>query len=355
MNQGAFELEDAEFWTALSAIEEYLLDRFEEDEEYTGVVLDGPREVQLDGRSTLPLLMVRACSLVENAALELDSRGILISTLLEGHEVLADFAFRQPDEPPDEAFSDDDESPPEGRVVKVYSLSLTERLSELPWKPGTWQTTLLLFDQRSNSVVTRLQQVASLDPAVLEFLAARRRPGYPPVVSTPGGPAANLYRPRLDTPPPPAAPGFTLAVDRVVVDGPDQTCMLRGSFLLPLLPRDVVRPLPGPVGSPAELQARADGWVDVDAPEAVAVVPITLLLTGNEKPAPVLLPLQAAVYGPIEGQMARGQFAVDLFRAAPDLPIQSYAVWAISRAIISDPVLVGIVDETMLPEPGRDP
>jgi len=177
----------------------------------------------------------------------------------------------------------------------------------------------------------------------------------------PGGPWTNLYRPRMDSPPPPAETGIVLAVDRVArvgvapvaIDGPGKTCMLRGSFCLPLRPRDGVRPLPGPAGSQAEQQALADGWVDVGDATATAVVPITLLLTGDKDADPILVPLSAAIYGSVEGPFAQGQFAIDLFRAVPDLPIQTYAVWAMSRSIISDPALVDIVTEDTLLSPGR--
>ena len=351
MNQGAFKLKDAQFWKDSTRLEDELVDRFDEDEAFMGLVLDGPREVQLDKRSTLPLLAVRASTLVDNSELDLHDRAILVATRIEGHEALAALAFRQPSAPPDdEPF--DDEPPPEGRTVQAFSLSVTESLKDFPWKPSTWQTTLLLFDQRSNPVVTRLEDAHSRDPAVLEFLAAQRRPGYPTVVSAPGSPSTNLFRPRKDSPPPPAETGIVLALDGVAVSGPGKACMLRGSFCLPIRARDVVRPLPGPAGSQAERQALADGWVDVGDPEAVAVVPIMLLLTGDKDPAPILVPLGAGVYGSIEGQLARGQFAIDLFRAVPDLPIQSYAVWALSRTIISDPVRVGIMTEYIVPTPG---
>ena len=354
MNQGVFALKDTQFWKDFTRIEEALVNRFEEDEAFMGLVLDGPREVQLDQRKTLPLLAVRACSLVDNSALDLDTRAILIATRLEGHETLAAPAFRQSPAPPeDDEPPSDSESLPEGRAVDVVSLSVTDRLPDFPWKPSTWQTTLLLFDQRSNPVVTRLEDDSTRDPAVLEFLAAQRRSGYPAAVSMPGGPWTNLYRPRLDSPPPPAETGIVLAVDRIAVSGAGKSCMVRGSFCLPIRPRDVVRPLPGPAGTQAEQQALADGWVDVGDPAVVAVVPITLLLTGDKHAAPILVPLGAAIYGPLAGQRACGQFAVDLFRAAPDLPIESYAVWALSRAIISDPVVVGIVDQNMLPTSGQ--
>ena len=352
MNQGAFELKDAQFWKDSTSFEEALVERFEENEALMGLFLDGPREVQLDKRSTLPLLAVRACSLVDNSALDLHDRAILVATRIEGHETLAALAFRQPSAPPDDEPSDE-EPLPEGRAVDAFSLSVTDRLPDFPWKPSTWQTTLLLFDQRSNPVTTRLEDISSRDPAVLEFLAAQRRPGYPAAVSTSGGPSTNLYRPRQDSPPPPAETGFVLAVDRVAVSGAGRSCMLRGSFCLPIRPRDVVRPLPGPAGSRAEGQALADGWVDVGDPAAVAVVPIMVLLTGDKAAEPILVPLNAAVYGSIAGELARGQFAIDLFHAVPDLPIQRYAVWAMSRTIISDPVLVGIVTEDVLPVPGQ--
>ena len=358
MNQGTFGLSDEQFWEDSTSFEEALVERFLASE-VMGLFLDGPRLVRLGEHETIPLLGIRASTIRDDFALSLQRRAVIVTTWLEGHQTLAATAFRQPDELRAPGRPRDPASLPEGRTADAFSVSLTARLPELPWKPGTWQTTLLLYDCCSNSVITRLDGSSSQDPAVQDFLAAQRRPGYPaPVTPTSDSTSsANPYRPRPDSPAPPAGPAIVLAIDRVVIESRGRSCVLRGSFCLPVLPRDVVRPLPGPPGSEAEQLARADGWVDVGDPQAVAVVPISILLTGDQRAEPILLSLQIPIYSPLEmaadGQVARGHFAVDLFASLPDpLLIQSYAVWAVSRGILSAPVVVGVVSEAMLPAAG---
>ena len=358
MNNNVFDLNDDQFWDDSADIEATLVDRFEETD-FLGLLIDGPESVRVDEHETVPLLGLRASSIRDNMALSLQRRAVVVSTHLEGHETLAATAFRQPDEPKRPSRPRDPNTLPKGRTVKAFSLSLTDRLPGFPWKPGTWKTTVLLYDQRSNSVVTRLEELPSQDPAVRDFLAAQRRPGFPAAISPPFDlEAANPYRPRPDSPAVPAEPGIVLATDRVAVLGARRSCVLRGSFRLPLLTRDLARPLPGAPGSETARQAFADGWVDIGDPSALAVVPITLLLTGDKNAEPILIPLQVPVYGPLQaednGQMAGGHFAIDLFRVVPDgLPIQSYAVWAQSRGILSAPVLLGIVSEAMIPAAGE--
>jgi len=361
MNQGAFGLSDEQFWEDSTSFEEALVERFLEAD-FMGLLLDGPRSVLLNEHETIPLLGVRASTIRDDFALSLQRRAVIVATRLEGHETLAATAFRQPDEQRPPARPRDPATLPEGRTADAFSLSLTTRLPELPWRPGTWQTALLLYDCRSNIVVTRLDGNSSQDPAVQEFLAAQRRPGFPlPIApsfdpTSPTSPA-NPYRPRPDSPALPAGPAISLAIDRVVIAGSGRSCVLRGSFCLPVLPRDVVRPLPGPPGSAAEQLGRADGWGEVGDPLAMAVVPISILLTGDQRAEPILVSMQVPIYGPLElqpdGHVARGHFAIDLFGNVPGtLAIQSYAVWAISRGIISDPVRVGVVSEKMLPAAG---
>jgi hypothetical protein len=362
MKQGALGLTDEQFWEDSTPFEEAIVERFLADD-YKGLVIDGPRSVGLDEHDTIPLLGVRASTIREDFALGLQRRAVIVATRLEGHETLAATAFRQPDERRPPARPRDPATLPEGRTADAFSISLTARLPGLPWRPGTWQITLLLYDGRSNAVVTRLEGSTSQDPEVQAFLAAQRRPGFPPPIAPSFDLTSpvNPYRPRPDSPAPPADPAISLAVDRVVIAGSGRSCVLRGSFCLPVLSRDVVRPLPGPPGSEAEQRALADGWVEVGDPAAVAVVPITILLTGDQRAEPILISMQVPVYGPLDGpldmqpdgQVARGHFAVNLFGNVPGaLAIQSYAVWAISRGIISDPVRVGVVSEKMLPAVG---
>ncbi len=357
MNQGEFRLKDEKFWEDSDPVEEALVERFSETD-FMGLGLDGPRAARLDQRETVPLLGIRACSIRDNIGLGLQRRAVVVASHLEGTETFAATAFRQPDEPRRLADPRDPAKLPKGRTVKTFSLSLIDRLPELPWKPGTWQTTVLLYDQRSNAVVTRLEGAPTRDPAVEEFLNAQRRPAFPPAISPPPDAHANPYLPRADSPAPPSGPGIVLAVERVAVHGRERSCVLRGTFRLPILPRDMVKVLPGPAGSEAERQAIADGWVDVGDADAIAVLPVALLLTGDQRAEPLLIQLHVPVYGPFDAtdssDGARGYFALDLFKLLPDdVFIQSYAVWAVSRGVLSEPVLLGLVTESMLPVAGE--
>jgi hypothetical protein len=349
MNQDTLGIKDEQFWEDATRFEEALVERYWETD-FMGLLLDGPKVVRLHEHDTLPLLGVRSSTIHENRALSLQRRAVIVTTRLEGHETLAAMAFRQPDEPRRHKRPRDPDALPKGRTVKVFSVSLNERLLGFPWKRGAWQTTILLYDRCSNSVTTRLEEYSSQDPEVLAFLAAQRRPGYPPPISRllDTNSSKNPSQPARDLPLLAAEVAIVLTSERVAIQGPGKPWMLHGSFCLPVLPRDVVRPLPEPPDSEEVQLALSDGWVDVGDPKAVAVMPITLLLTGNKNASPILISLHVPVYVPLEsgsaGQVARGQFTINLFGSVPNpLAIQSYAVWAISRGIASDPVLVDIL------------
>jgi len=354
-------LTDPQYWEDLGEHEERISEAFSE-RDFRGMILAAPTEVRLGEHEYLPLVGVRASTIRDNIMVSLNRRAILVASRQESDEVLAATAFRinddarRPPRPKDEA------GIREGRTVKVFRLVLNDRIEGLPWRPGTLHSTLLLFDQRSNTVTVRLVGDEVRDPAVREFLAAQRRPAYPhpvfPSISQDEG-MQHPYRARPDSPALPKEAGITLSCARVVVNRPGARCLLLGSFSLPVRERDVVNPFPeSGAGGSGDATTIGMGWVDVGDPAAKAVVPVTLVLSGDTVAEPIVVPLHIPVYGAvlpgIAGATSRGYFAVDLFQVGPRyLEAQTYAVWAISRAVISQPVLVGVVTEDMLPAPGE--
>lgn len=360
MDQGELGFRDAQFWEDFGENEQRLVEDFGE-RDFEGLVLDGPQQVELESRSDLPLVGVRASSIRDNVMVSLQRRLLVVASRLDSDEVCAGTAFRINDDARRPPKPKDESAIPKGRTVKAFRILANDRIEDLPWRPGTLQAQLLLFDRRSNPVTARLVGKEPSDPAVREFLAAQRRPAYPPAIA-PAIPRAvgrarqlpNPYQRRADSPAVPAEPGIALASERVVVHRAGAKCELRGSYLLPVLERDRVRPPPAPQpGEDAEQAFARVGWVDVGDDSATAVLPITLLLTGDTVADPITVDLKVPVYGAVSRGAASGHFAVDLFGLVPELEAQTYAVWAISRAVVSEPVLLGVVTEDMLPPPGE--
>jgi hypothetical protein len=335
--QGGLGWADGKFWSNDSTLEEQAIAPFE-DSEMVGLFLDGPRKAPLRQHDSIPLVAIRASSIRDNAVLSLQQRGVLLSTRVEGNETLASLAFRQPNKLRRPTPERDPNTLPEGRAVKLYRLNLGEQIPEVAERSATWATTLLLFNQRSNRVVTRVDAKPIKGSQGPEMRTAK----VPP---TPTRAADDTtYRVRPDSPALPGGRAIALASASEVQRGPGRSWQLRGSFLLPALARDVAQAssqAPEPAGRKAgETRQKAEA-----APTPAATLPVTIVLTGDSDATPILLPLHVPVYQPlVKGkgeQLARGYFGVDLLALLGDqLAPQSYAVWAVSRQQLSEPVVV---------------
>jgi hypothetical protein len=312
--QGVLGWSDGQFESVSSRLEDRALEPFETSG-LDGLVLDGPRRASLRRGRGVPVVVIRGASLRENATIDLEDRGVLVTSRLEDDETLASRVFRVPDKSrqPDKLLETELPPPPselpEGHAIKLYRFVLTDQIPELESRSGTWQTTLLLFDRRSNPIVTRLD--AKPERKVKAARAARPRPLD-----------VSACRPRPDSPALAGTPSIVLASPNKV----EKTWLLRGSFLLPTLARDV-----------------ADG-----APPTTAILPVTLILTGDRDATPILVPLRIPIDRPLEGtsenRLARGHFAVDLGNLIGDqLSPQRYAVWALSRQLVSAAVVAEVV------------
>lgn len=329
--QGVLGWSDAKFWAKSTELDDKALAPFEASE-FEGLILDGPKHAPLRQRPDVPLVAIRGASLRENSAIDLEARGVLVASLLEDHETLASKAFRQPNkssrhnklsapEPPE-----DPTSLPDGHAVKLFHFVLSDQIPEVAARSGNWATTLLLFDRRSNQVLTRVEaRPGRKAQATGPGADPSRRPPHVDVVN-------QAYHAGPDSPALAGKPSIALASVNTIAQAPGKAWLLRGSFLLPALARDLASTRPGHEGGDEK---------------TVAMLPVTIVLTGDHDATPILVPLHVPIALPLEGeqgqQHARGYFAVDLLALAGDqLVPQSYAVWAISRQHMSEPIVVRV-------------
>lgn len=321
---GPFGLEDADFWSRPYRTKDAVQQRLSR-EGVTGVFADAPARVPLDGRTSLPVVGCHVVSLREARALSFDKNAVVAGVHLADGRTHVDLVepprVRDPSAPRPEPDGDD---PGEGRVYKLFKLDAHARLPDLPWERGAILTTLLLRGQRSERLRSELvvpPPKAYLDPAVVEAAASLPPPERRPARVRPK-PGAELptYRRDARSPAPPAQSGLSLvALRKVPASG---QLVVRGTFLLPLLPGQLVEQHP------------------VGDPEARAVVPVDLVLLGEQTPGPFVLDLAVPVYElPPEGKPARGYFGLDVLKhpAMTHRKKQRYWLWAFAGEALWGP------------------
>lgn len=361
---GPLGLKDAEFWDDPRRTEDEVQDRLL-DEGFLGVVIDAPSRVPLARREDLPVCGVRATTLRENRGLSIPAATVATASCLETHEVRADLAFLQKSRLEAPAASDDD--PGEGVTIGNFETDLRKRLG-VPWRPGTWVVTLLVRERASNRVTIKLEGAgggAFKDPAAAAVLAAQRRPRYPQPISPAPAPGEPLpsFRARPDSPPVPEQPGLALLVERLVRDGDDAQVILRGSFRLPALERELVKPADPadaaalePLDPAARAQALREGaaWQDPGDAEATAVLPITIVATGVDRAGPLVVRLQAPSYDQVDPTadvaLVTGHFALDLLmqRGGELLRDQTSFIYALCGEALAGPATVAVVDPRLV-------
>jgi hypothetical protein len=213
-------------------------------------------------------------------------------------------------------------------TAQTNSLDVRHDLN-IPWRDGTLLVTLLRGNQLSNRVRIRIEKsrLAFRDPEVEKFIARHRRRGRPlPIRPEPGiavaGSAVALpwYRRLPESPEVPAQPGIALTVRGTVV---------RASFRLPVLDIDII-------SSADRSQTSRFGYL-----QPTAVVPITLMVLGNESSNPLQLDIQVPSYSeidlPAKDRAVNGFFALDLADMKPD---QGSFVYAFAGEILAGPVRI---------------
>lgn len=291
----------------------------------TALTLDAPSRVDLTLRDTLPVIGAWCCTFAEEETLRLHDALAVVAVRLETNECAAGSAFYR--KPSDQPQVPSTEPPPQGYTAEPFGLDARARLPGLAWEPGTWVLTAILHTHAAKPVHVQLD----LGDVDARFEHAPRRV-FPAV-----DPGRRFPRYEADanfSPPVPTQPGIAMQAQRVVLAAPDAWCLLHGSFLLPVLPRDHVH----------DDQRRERG-----------VVGVTLVAVGDLLSEPWVCELGAAVYAALEGTEAEptpGWFSVDLF-SLPGFPRepQTLHLWAFSGEAMAGPVTVALVSEAMLAPP----
>lgn len=327
MTAARFGLADADFWAAPYKTKDAVQKRLSKEGK-TGVFIDAPAKVPLDGRLDLPIVGCVVVTLRDAQKVSLDRAGLLAGVHLDDGRLHV-ARLREPRvlDPSRRGAKPDGEDPGEGRVYSMFLVDAHERLPDLPWRRGAILTTVLLRDGGSLPLRARSELVppplpgAWIDPVVAEAAAgapppAERKP--PKVRPKPGG--ATSYARDPKAPAPPAAPGIAVSVPKAAPAG--NPLIVRGAFAVPLLAHQVVTA--GDVGDPS----------------AKAVVPVDLVLTGEETPGPFHLDLGVPIAAlPAEGAPAVGHFALDLLAhpAMSHRKAQKYWLWAFAGEAVSGP------------------
>lgn len=344
MSDQSLGLQDDEFWTRpkkVEAVADVL-----HAAEFSGLRLGAPAAVPVDLRAAAPVVIVHAGPFKDVWALPFHKHALLTAINLDTNVVSAQFAA---DQDAEYAVVDPARAPA-GYTVNFNSRDLREDLG-VEWKPARFLVTVISRERLSNRAKVELTRSAQTfdDPEVAKFLDARRPKAGPPGVDPPPGDPLPSYQKRDDSPPVPDEPGIKLAADRVIVlRGETTACVLRGSFRVTALPGEVVKPAAEPAPPPAAGEPPP-------GPPPTAILRITLLITGSERPFPNTLVLKVPTWDPIpEGGAApvvTGHFALDLF-AAGGMAVrpQTVFVYAFSGEILEGPFPVALISEDMLPK-----
>lgn len=331
MTEGDAPFADADFWDdeRRGAATQKLLDACWAARKVR-TVLAAPGAVPLDS-PTLPVTGVRIASLREPP---FTAGAVVIASCVDTHAVFARAAF-----PPVDVL----ESPPAGELAKgvsgfSFALDLFERF-DLPRRAGTYEVAVVVRDDASNRVRVQLKPAAGgyRDLAVEEFLAKKR--GEPPVPGVWPEPGEELpaYRDVEGAPDVPEAPGIALAAERVLVLEPGARCLVRGSYRLPVLAREIVR-----LEDRSALRSQAS-----------AVVAIALVVTASDSPGPFVARLHVPCYAMIDpaDPVATGSFALDLL-ALPNMwrGARTNFIYAVCGEVFSAPALAAFVTPDMLPK-----
>lgn len=335
--------DDTAFWGQPLAHQAKVLDRLLDRR--PGLLLDGPSEVEVPLRKTLPVVVGLVDTYERLHGLDPGRAGALVAVNVDTTDVWAATLEHVDGEPEGPA------GPPP-RVSGVGAqlfLACARGRTNLAWAPGTtYLISALMRDRASNRLPVRLVPGPGVyqDPAVQAFVQARRRAHA--LRPSPVGPLAeggldpNDEAARALIP---AAPGLALQVDRVVITDPGALATLRVGLRTTLRPWERARP--ARPGDP-ELDVRVS-----------AVVPVVLVVTGAIDAAPRVLTLRAPVLDdlPLEGGPGPEEdgpevalsFAVDL-RRIPDFPRApgTYFVSAFAGPHAAGPAPVALVSPLSL-------
>ncbi len=335
-------------WQTRKAVQRSLMQSGDE-----GFLIGAPSAVPLDRRDRFPVAVLYARKLNGGRGVNFRASAIITAMDLHTHALHAAPAFGSRNrtssptaaggasakKAPADSFSNDDTA----MVCEGHTIDLAKRLN-IPHQRGEYIVHLVCLDQVSNGCPMKLVESAVYqDPAVDAYIAEQLESQPTPTrpVPTPGTPVP-CYDARDNSPKIPAAAGIAMDIDRVTPIDEATSCIVRGSYRLPVRPQHI---LDHDDDSPSQAVGDYSSWT--------AMVPITLLLTGTVNAAPVtislLVPTSHDLVPAGDGVHVTGHFAVDLCRLA-DLAStpQTYFVYAFSGPVMSGPTPAAFVEMPVL-------
>jgi hypothetical protein len=358
MANGALGLSPDAFWgsdEAKDAAKPAILDRVVDDD-WRGLIADAPNSVALASRKTAPIIGYFARDIRDDVHIDLYRQLLLVGSDHATHEVRVGRALwsekpRARKGPPPSV------DPGPGATISKFEIDAAARLS-LEGYPGRWTFAVLLREWRSELLEIEFGSAPGgfHDDAAARLIEERRRLNPPPPpeiwpplperhmgVSGHYGRMYPRYAEKAEAPAAPTEPGICVEVDRAVVS--TERCMLRGSFRVPVLPREQVSPRLYDTG-----HGTSERRVPIVGDErAKAVIPISLILTGNQHPGPFVLTLQLPAYELDSNGLALGRFEIDLFELA-DMPRAptTYFLHAFHGPHAIGPLPIGVVSPEMI-------
>jgi hypothetical protein len=351
MANGALKLEEDQFWEDPGGNESAVIGRLA-DEAFLGLVIDAPRRVPLNLRDRAPVVGYFARSLRDDRAINLEAELIGVAVDPGTNAVRTGIVLHTDRRSPPPAAATDDEPPRAGVMISRFGFD-ARHLLNLPWKPGCHKLQVLLRDQLSEPVQVEFAAGPSKyeDPEVRKFIEELKLRNLPPPhVVAPPLPLASVdaekratwpnYDRLPESPPEPEEVGIALSAPRVTLLDEVSSCVVHGTFRLPVLPRERV--------------LRRDTSHDVLAAGATAVVPITLVLTGvghvGPKVARLHVPSMEYIAADADNPTVTGHFHVELLTLPGICPLKgtTYFLYAFHGAATAGPVPVAFVTPEML-------
>lgn len=355
MGNGALGLDPEAFWgsnEAKDAGKPAVMARVV-DADWRGLIADAPTSVALASRKTVPILSYFARDIRDDVHLDVARQLLLVGSDHETHEVRVRRALWSAKPlarkgPPPSA------DPGPGATISRFDIDAAARL-DLEGYPGRWTFVLLIREWRSELLEIEFGSAPGgfHDDAAARLIEERRRSSPPPPPAIwPPLPARHIgvsgsygrtyprYAENAQAPAAPTEPGICVEVDRAVVS--NERCMLRGSFRVPVLPREQVSPRLHEATNERRMP-------NVGDERAKAVVPISLVLTGSQDPGPFIITLQLPAYELDSNGRALGRFEIDLFEleGMPRAPT-TYFLHAFHGPHAVGPLPVGIVSPEMI-------
>ena len=292
--------DEDEFFNAehsvLDSREEQLL-----DQDYLGVAINAPREIEIGSHDKLPLIMAAQFSGDRGWDMPLRDNCLLVGTNLRDGTVQFAKAFVSKKE----LQSRGRREKAAGKGPRPPGLALTAaQLSELDakdrlrikWETGLWSLGLIYYDWPSNTVVVELWGDEEITPS----------PAMPvsPEPDLRGADFLPCFLPTIKTPKPPES-GLTF-IGEFKVEDEKQQLNIFGSFSVRV--REFHLPA----------RKLVHQFHDGIQRNVAAVIPVTLVVLGLGWDAPLQFDWAVPVYGePLAaGMQASGCFAIDAFASA---------------------------------------